>query len=140
MSVVSRGTGHEDYSALAYSKPEQAVMLQQDVDIEGFKGGAVGGAQRIVVEYDVPEGKTLMVYTWEFAAETYQSNVSAVLWRYDPTDESWMEIIVGGGAQGFQVVLQKPIRFLSGQTVRVEGEHYSDYRADLITHVGGVLL
>ena len=119
-----------------YLQPEWAALQGMDVNVTGGTAGYSPGVEYVTVSYAVPAGKTLFISHWGAATITQACNIMGRL--YNATTATYLA--TSGGAQGFAVVLNKPIKLTTGQTLYLYVAHLGTGTSTLLAHFGGYLV
>lgn len=110
----------EAQSVAIYNPPDWASLQAKSVDLTGFAEVSGGGGEALIVTRNVTTGKTWVIYAWSMMLFQESGNIAGYIWN----DTDNVTLAAGGGAQGFSVVLPKPVRVASGKNVDLNGMNY----------------
>jgi len=108
ISVAAQSVG-------VYLEPQWAAKQGTDVDVQGVASTVAGSEnEALICSYDVPAGKTLLIYNYGAASDD-DHLYPATIWIYNSTDR--IVLSCAGGAGGAGIALTKPIRVGAGKHV-----------------------
>jgi len=115
--------------------PDWGAIEAEDVDLYG-SAAVPSGSDTTIINYTVPNGKTLLIYDWSMAF--YSTPGTLCAWIYNAS--VGVTLSVGGGNRGFQTPLTKPKRVGAGEQILLRVRQDEGAVRSIRGHLGGTLI
>lgn len=116
-----------------YLQADWSALQGYDKDIIGFYSEMAQGTLYLMLDYAVPEGKTLYICHCGLSNIDNSSNVQCMI--YETVDDVWKAVF--GGAQGCFASFNKPLVIEAEHHLYVYGTQFSTTASDCRCHIGG---